>query len=266
MVPEDRPARPSPRRIPGLAARGLHRVMGTLYSIQPDGTTQVLCSRDYLRRVLDSLVKDHRSSADLRLAAAEVLESDCTTGFIRLQNVLDRNAGSYTEQSHARGTPEPTGEIQRIPMVLYLDSIRSPFNTGNIIRSAAAFGATGVVLDSGCPDLTHPRLVRAAMGAQDMVTCVRGDLDTARGLLAHRSGSVMVYALETGGTPLDEAVITTPAVIVLGHEQYGVSPASLETARRDGGIITIPQSGPKRSLNVGVAAGILLYHSARLRG
>lgn len=242
--------------------------MATLYRIRSDGSTQLLCDRDYLHRVLDCLIRDSRSSVDLKAAAAEVLGTDCVGGFIHLQNVLDREAGSYSGDPHdveCGVTVESTSGRVGIPLVLYLDSIRSPFNTGNIMRSAAAFGISGVVLGSGCPELTHQRLVRAAMGALEMVTCVRGSLDTARELLAVTPEPVTVYALETGGTPLDDAVITMPAVVVLGHEQYGVSPALLEDARRGGGIVTIPQRGPKHSLNVGVAAGILLYHISSLR-
>lgn len=68
-----------------------------------------------------------------------------------------------------------------------------------------------------------------------------------------------LWALETDGSVLRNVAINLPAVVALGHEQYGVSEPVRSGALASGGIVTIPHAGPKQSLNVGVAAGILLY-------
>lgn len=283
------PSRPAPRRIPSFGSRGLHRVVTSLFDLVPAEHTwsvQLLCDPAYFRSVLIAITGDPARSRDLRNAAERLLHGtgEPASGYVILKNVLEREAG-YAADGHpayghsADGHPADgmltTGtatvdaaarNASPLPVILYLDNIRSPFNAGNIIRTAAAFGIAGVVLNEGCPDLNHPRLRRAAMGSLDLVPCVRGSLDEARRCAVSGvetwpcAKDVPVYAVETGGAALDEQAITVPAVFILGHEELGVSPSMMEASRQSGGVLSIRHEGPKRSLNVGVAAGILLYH------
>lgn len=275
--------RPTPRRVGSFGRRALHRLLSTLYIISPDGTVEVTCDREYLLQVLSVIAADESRSRQLRDAAAAVraaerdrernarsARSDVDNrAYLRLRDVVNEESNG----DHREPTREPSGvEVDdrtvsvpsvRVPLVLFLDQLRSPFNAGNIIRSAAAFGIAGVVLGERSPSLDHPRLVRAAMGASKIVPCTHGTLDDALYLLKNAASpgeaNPIVYALETGGQDIRENRVTVPAVVVLGHEQYGVSDTILEAARRSGGVVTIPHVGGKRSLNVGVAAGILLF-------
>ncbi len=269
----------APRRVPSLGSRGRRRVMRTLFTLQSDGSVQLLADARYVREVLRELVDSSTCSPELRDAAARALQDDHSPRrFVWLQNILDREAAGAVDSDADRIFDTAPRSLVRseayppAPLILYLEELRSPFNAGNIIRSAAAFGITAVVLSDGCPPLDHPRLQRAAMGATELVSCRGGTLDDAIGLLSDaadlendetENGGVRVYALETGGAPLLELPVVLPAVVVVGHEQYGVSPITLELAHCSGGVLTIPHGGPKRSLNVGVAAGILLYHAVR---
>ncbi|TVR70268.1 MAG: TrmH family RNA methyltransferase [Spirochaetaceae bacterium] len=303
--------RMAPRRLATLGPRALHRLMGSLFSLQPGGPPLLQCDRLYFAQVLAAIQGNPRHADDLRDAARCVLEADDAareSAFVRLQNVLDRHA-----RAEARGVSAPAAPAaaapsagapsaspstaapvaaapQRtdpvLPVVLYLDNIRSPFNTGNIIRSAAAFGIVGVMVNEGCPALDHPQLLRAAMGSTGMIECGRGSLGDARRMLEASLPSLSVpvsvpaavpvpaagaasssstvgtslYALETGGTALEEVSLALPALVILGHEELGVSAPLLEEARRAGGVVSIRHGGAKESLNVGVAAGILLHH------
>lgn len=133
---------------------------------------------------------------------------------------------------------------------VYLESIRSPFNMGSIVRTASAFGAGRVGVSADCPPVDHPRVVRSAMGAMKYIGVERDGLDA----FAARWGGPVV-ALELGGEPVGSFAFPERGVLVLGSEELGLSPAAL---RRADARVTIPTPGAKASLNVGVACGIAL--------
>lgn len=139
-------------------------------------------------------------------------------------------------------------------IALYLEDIRSPFNLGSIARSAEAFGAAGLILSSGVPRTTHPRAQRAAMGSFELLPTARCDPRWDPG----GAGGLPLFALEVGGTPISEFVFPRRGVCLLGSEELGLSPEALEMADSSWGRCSIPLHGAKGSLNVSVAAGILL--------
>ncbi len=161
------------------------------------------------------------------------------------------------EKDRRGGTSHP---IVSLPVVLFIPHIRSPFNLGGVIRTAASFGLTGVVTGTDCPSLDHPRLRRAAMGALNLLPVVGGTLDTARSMVPLPDAPVII--LEQGGQNAYEALYPPGGVLVVGHEELGVSRHVITEARAEAGseavVLSIPHRGPKASLNVGVAAGILL--------
>ena len=72
------------------------------------------------------------------------------------------------------------------------------------------------------------------------------------------SGSEGVFALELGGTPLDQFTFPCPGIVLLGSEELGLSPEALRLAESGSGCVSIPLVGAKKSLNVAVAFGILM--------
>ena len=132
---------------------------------------------------------------------------------------------------------------------VYAEDIRSPFNLGSIYRTAEAFGLEGVILSPFCTDENHQRAKRSAMGCSDYIT-------TQRLSLNNLPKDIPVFALETGGTPINEFVFPEKGIVIIGSEELGVSPEALK--RADYGRVTIPLTGIKASLNVGVAFGILM--------
>ncbi len=132
---------------------------------------------------------------------------------------------------------------------VYAEDIRSPFNVGSIFRTAEAFGAERVYVSPGCAPPDHPRSIRSAMG------CV-GYLPWERLALDDLPSDAEVFALETGGTPIDEFDFPERGIVILGSEELGISPEGLARAKR--GRVTIPMRGLKASINVGVAFGILM--------
>ncbi len=134
-------------------------------------------------------------------------------------------------------------------VAVYAEDIRSPFNLGSIFRTAEGMGAERVYISPGCVDPEQPRAVRSGMG------CIE-TMGWERLAVERLPSDVPVFALETGGTPIDEFVFPPHGICVLGSEELGVSPQALRRATY--GTVTIPMIGLKASLNVGVAFGILM--------
>jgi TrmH family RNA methyltransferase len=131
----------------------------------------------------------------------------------------------------------------------YAEDIRSPFNLGSIFRTAEAFGAERVLLSPLCVPPTHPRAQRSSMGCIDY-------LPWEQLPLADLPEDVPVFALETGGTPIEEFAFPERGIVIVGSEELGISPEGL--ARATYGRVSIPMTGLKASLNVGVAFGVLM--------
>ena len=153
---------------------------------------------------------------------------------------------------HAAPTNEDGTVRQRsfFPGVaVYAEDIRSPFNIGSIFRTAEAMGAEKVYISPCCVDPEQPRAVRSGMGCIETMGYERLSLDKL-------PKDVPVFALETGGTDINDFVFPKQGICIIGSEELGVSPQALQ--RADYGRVTIPMKGLKASLNVGVAFGILM--------
>ena len=132
---------------------------------------------------------------------------------------------------------------------LFLDRVRSPYNIGAIFRSAEAFAIDRILLREGCGDVSSPRCLRTSRGTVDTVPCQVG---CALDVLDGRT----VFALETGGVPIEDFCFPEDAICVLGSEEDGVSPDVLARCTTK---VSIGMTGSKGSLNVSVAAGILMH-------
>lgn len=132
---------------------------------------------------------------------------------------------------------------------VYAEDIRSPFNIGSIFRTAEGMGAEKVYISPFCVDPEQPRALRSAMGCIETMGYERIPLEEL-------PGDFPVFALETGGTPVDEFIFPERGICIIGSEELGISPQAL--ARAEYGRVSIPMIGLKASLNVGVAFGILM--------
>lgn len=132
---------------------------------------------------------------------------------------------------------------------VYAEDIRSPFNVGSIFRTAEAMGCEKVYISPRCTDPQQSKALRSGMGCIETMGYTRCSLDEL-------PEDVPVFVLETGGTPLHEFEFPKEGIVIIGSEELGVSPEAL--ARAKYGRVTIPMTGLKASLNVGVAFGILM--------
>ncbi|MBP5476210.1 MAG: RNA methyltransferase [Paludibacteraceae bacterium] len=157
-------------------------------------------------------------------------------------------------------------ESAKTPLVVVLDNVRSQHNIGAVFRTADAFRLRKVILCgiSACPP--NQEIHKTALGAEESVEWEHSasTADAVRRL--HEEGYT-VFAVEQvhDSIPLPLLDLThtgdRPVAVVMGHEVFGVSQ---EVVDMSDGCIEIPQYGTKHSLNVSVAAGIVLYSLSRL--
>jgi TrmH family RNA methyltransferase len=152
-------------------------------------------------------------------------------------------------------------------LVVVMAAVQDPGNVGTIVRSAEAFGATGVVTTRGSADPWSPKALRASAGSGLRFPVLRGMAIPV--LLAQlRVAGVKIVAASShsagvGAAGADAAADLREAVaIFIGNEGAGL-PAEIEHAAD--GRISIPMSAGVESLNAGVAASVVLYEAARQR-
>lgn len=148
------------------------------------------------------------------------------------------------------------------PLVVILAGLQDPGNLGAILRSAEAFGATGVVALPGTVSAWNPKAVRASAGSVFRVPLMQSTAPECLPRLRESGITVFTTAVRNA-VPAPGANLTQPAAFLIGNEGSGVPP---ELAALADGAITIPCPGPVESLNASIAASILLYEASRQRG
>jgi RNA methyltransferase, TrmH family len=143
--------------------------------------------------------------------------------------------------------------------VLVLDAVQDPGNVGTILRTALGLGGAGVVALKGTADLHNAKVLRGSMGALFRLPAVA--TDAADYLAWAKSTGLETWVAAADGEPLRKrARADHPVALVLGNEGAGVGAALSAAADRR---VAIPLGPGVESLNVAVAAGILLYEVAR---
>lgn len=146
-------------------------------------------------------------------------------------------------------------------LLVVADRIQDPGNLGTIVRIADAAGATGVVVIRGSVDPHNPKTVRATMGSLFHLPVAEAPLQEAWAALRAREVRVLV-ADQQGAVDYVDADYRAPVAIVLANEGQGSDSRWVEAAAAT---VRIPLYGRAESLNVAVAAGLLLYEARRSR-
>jgi TrmH family RNA methyltransferase len=147
-------------------------------------------------------------------------------------------------------------------LVLAATGLQDPGNAGAIIRSAAAAGATGVVLDELSADPWGWKALRASMGSAFHVPVVRSRALAALISDWRRSGISVVATVPRNGVSMYDVDFRRPTAVLLGSEGSGL-PEDLLTAADTR--VSIPMHGSIESLNAAVAAAVLFYEAQRQR-
>ena len=186
-----------------------------------------------------------------------------------LREVDDRALSEVTDTE----TPQGVIAVARIPaqslpdirldaraIVLVLDAVQDPGNLGTLIRSADAFGAAAVIALPGTVDFWGPKVIRATAGSAFRVPLVQASETEVWQWLSEND--VAICGADMHGQSVDRLDVTGRAALVVGNEGSGLR---TETRSQLTHLVSIPMRGDAESLNVGVAAGILLYEFSRRR-
>lgn len=206
----------------------------------------------------------------------DILQHCADRGVPTLQSTrteLDRLTGGAVHQGVALKLPEfeyahPDDLLadalatDDAPVVVMLDQVTDPRNLGAVIRSAAAFGAAGVVIpDRRSAKMTAAAWKTSAGAAARVPLALAGNLNRALEAYA-KAGFTVVGLAGESQTAIEDAAADGPLVLVVGSEGDGLSRLVREHCDV---LVSIPIAGAVESLNAGVAAGIALYEVARQR-
>jgi 23S rRNA (guanosine2251-2'-O)-methyltransferase len=183
------------------------------------------------------------------------------------RSALDRLAGSSAHQGViALGAAQKYAGLDAVPsegLLVVLDGVEDPHNLGAIIRTAHAAGCSGVVIPerraAGLTDV----VAKAAAGALEHVPVIRVT-NLNRTLEDLKKRGYWIYGLdERGAEDYDRVDFSSPTALVLGGEGKGLH----EQVRKHCDVVVrIPMAGKISSLNVSVAAGVVLFEWKRRRG
>lgn len=140
---------------------------------------------------------------------------------------------------------------------LLLDRVQDPGNVGTMVRTADAAGFAGVVLGQGCADQYSTKVLRSMQGSQFHLPVIQRDLLEV--IQECQSAGIPVYGTELNeeAKAFHEVAPREKVALIMGNEGQGVAKELLALTEQN---LYIPIYGQAESLNVGVAAGILMYH------
>lgn len=178
---------------------------------------------------------------------AKCTETQTPQGVVAVCGKLGAEAADFFEQDAA--------------LVIVVDGVQDPGNLGTIIRTADAAGATGILLGRGTVDLYNPKTVRSTMGSMFHLPIAECDLQAI--LPEARQKGIRLVGTRLGAVRhCYELNMREPVWFLMGNEGSGLSPAVEAYVDTD---IIIPMPGQAESLNVAVAASVLLYEAVRQR-
>ena len=157
-------------------------------------------------------------------------------------------APQFTLQAMLHGTP----------LVVIAAGLQDPGNLGTLVRSAEAFGATGMILLPGTVSLSNPKTLRASSGSAFRLPVIAMPADDAFAALREAGVQIVAAVAREGGQP----DLRRPVALLIGNEGAGLPEAWIAAADDR---VTIPCPGAVESLNAAVAGSILLYDAMRQR-
>lgn len=155
-----------------------------------------------------------------------------------------------------------TASLNANPLLVVLHQINNPVNVGAILRTAEAAGATGLIATKNTSDPFSPKSLRGAMGSAFRLPIWSGLTFMEVIEWCNRRGVISICADAEAKTSYTDIDWTGPSALVLGPESAGFTNEELDSAERR---TSIPMKGAAESLNVSVAAGVLLFEAARQR-
>lgn len=256
---------PAPAR--GRSARGSTEIVAGRNAVVEALRAGVPANHLYVAERIDS---DDRVREALKIAADRGLplleaprpELDrVTNGALHQGLVLQVPAYDYAHPDDLLDRARRRGEV---PLIVALDGVTDPRNLGAVVRSAAAFGAHGVLVPERRAAGMTAGAWKASAGAAARLPVARAG-NLTRALESYREAGCFIAGLAANGTVEVAALelAADPLVLVIGSEGKGLGRLVAQTCDV---LLRIPMAAGTESLNAGVAGGIALYEINRLRG
>ena len=210
-----------------------------------------------VQSIFYTAIEDDRTRAVLEEAAAKQIKLVCVS-----DKVLKKIADTETPQGIIAVCEMRSKRLDEFlasgKMLLVLDRVTDPGNIGTMLRTAAGVG--GLLLLQGCADIYAPKTVRASMGSLFHLPVLSGLSEELLVQAARKAGYELLVTCLDGADNLYKADLQGRLAFVMGNEANGVSPALLAAADKR---VFIPMQGRAESLNVAMAAGIVMFEALR---
>ncbi len=239
-----------------------------IFGLHPVRSLLERCPQRLVRLVLQKGRTDPRVALIEQLARGAGIRIDSSD-----RQALDSMTGGGTHQGAVALVhplaPQGEGALDHLldrcgarPLLLVLDGVQDPHNLGACLRTAEAAGVVAVIVPRDRAAGLTATVRKVAAGAADLVPLIQV-VNLARSLrwLKER-GLWLVGADDSAGNALYAADLTGPVALVMGAESSGLRRLTRETCDT---LVRIPMAGVVESLNVSVAAGILLFEAVRQR-
>ena len=209
---------------------------------------------------IDNLVED------IIISDKETMPSDWKTDYVNLYSVPNDVLKAISETETPQGViaickmqDDLEVNVSTNSKILMLDHVQDPGNVGTMIRTAEAAGIDLIVLGDGCADIYNGKVIRSTQGAMFHLPIVQGSLNEWVEKCKSKQIPVFGTALENG-VSYTEVDPPKSFALIVGNEGKGMAKELLSQTDQN---LYIPIYGKSESLNVGIAAGILMYY---LRG
>jgi TrmH family RNA methyltransferase len=199
--------------------------------------------------------------ADLVAAAAERDVTVVELGASAFESLTERRPDGLLAVVRRPATALGRLEPRREPLIAVAVAIERPGNLGAIARTACAAGADVLLVADPRTDLFHRDAIRGSVGAVFKLPCATATTEQVLRWLRAREIRV-VATTPAAATPYWAASYSGGVAVVLGSERHGLPGVWLEAAAEQ---VAVPAHGPVDSLNVAVAAGVVLCEAARMR-
>lgn len=154
---------------------------------------------------------------------------------------------------------QPIPAFTQHSSILVLENIQDPGNIGTIIRTAVATGSDAIIVTPDCADIYSPKVVRSSMGGILRIPILTMEIAAALDFVKKNEFQIYTTSLKDADN-LYTKQLTEKTAIVLGNEASGVSAYAFSQSTNK---IFIPQIGKIESLNVSIAAGVIMYEIVR---
>lgn len=211
--------------------------------------------------LIEEALRDRKQVLEIIVSEQVVIPSRLDIGSVPVTSITEEISNELSDTEAPQGIyaicrqREPQLS-QAVKTFLFIDAVQDPGNLGTMIRTADAAGIDAVVVGEGSVDHYNAKVLRAAQGSHFHLPIVKGDLHQWVKNLEEKGIPVFGTALEGASIYTETAPVNEFALIV-GNEGNGINPELLTETTAN---LYIPIYGKSESLNVAVAAGILLYY------